>query len=172
MSITWRLSSSVSASLALMAVAISMSRSTPSPKPGVSQMVRPPNSYFSMQAVSGSTPTPTLATCILNIALMVELLPLPVAPTSSRLTFSSIRLSTFWVTGSSSPKFSIKLLRRASRLELFCLSMFFYLRICYVVGLYFNHNRQNGQQVSISIILAFLFCLGYYINAKGGVSQC
>lgn len=53
-----------------------------------------------------------------------------------------------------------------------CLSMFFYLRICYVVGLYFNHNRQNGQQVSISIILAFLFCLGYYINAKGGVSQC
>uniref|UniRef100_UPI0040255BAB hypothetical protein n=1 Tax=Gemmiger formicilis TaxID=745368 RepID=UPI0040255BAB len=52
------------------------------------------------------------------------------------------------------------------------LSMFFYLRICYVVGLYFNHNRQNGQQVSISIILAFLFCLGYYINAKGGVSQC
>ncbi len=50
--------------------------------------------------------------------------------------------------------------------------MFFYLRICYVVGLYFNHNRQNGQQVSISIILAFLFCLGYYINAKGGVSQC
>ena len=72
--------SSTSKSLSIIFLACLLSASLPSPSPGVSHNTRLSNSYFLISIVSGSTPTPTLATSVLNIALIVELLPQPVAP--------------------------------------------------------------------------------------------
>ena len=57
-----------------------LSASLPSSSPGVSHNTRLSNSYFLIPIVSGSTPKPTSATSVPNIALIVELLPQPVAP--------------------------------------------------------------------------------------------
>ena len=80
-------SSSNSLSFLMISRVILSSFSTPSPSPGVSHIVRLSSSYLAIQSVSGSTPTPTLATSILNKAFIVELFPLPVAPVNMILTF-------------------------------------------------------------------------------------
>ena len=109
---------STSFSLLMMFLACRLSASFPSPRPGLSHRIKFFKVYFSMSIVSGSTPIPTLATSASNRALIVELLPQPVAPvimifTSCsrrwRMFFSILFLSCsareeFWISFSKSSK--------------------------------------------------------------------
>ena len=109
--------------------------SVPSPSPGVSQRIRLPILYLSISLVSGSALLPTLAastysSCRLqeNSALIVELFPHPVAPTSMMLVsvphsfLSRINMSCF--TSSAASLFRISF-SRASQIS----SMLSFIRI-------------------------------------------
>ena len=74
-----------------------LSASFPSPRPGLSHNIKLSSSYLVISIVSGSTPTPTFATSISNNALIVELLPQPVAPVIIRFIFCSFKCNKFFI---------------------------------------------------------------------------